>query len=148
MSESLTSPLVTPQRVTTQADRRRQEALTGFGFIAPALTILIVFLVIPLIAAGYFSLTDWNGITPLTREDAYQFVGLRNYERLLIEDGIRQERFFTAVKNTVYYVLGVVPTQTFFALILAVIVNQRWLRAKDFFRTAFYFPSITSSVVI
>jgi multiple sugar transport system permease protein len=44
--------------------------------------------------------------------------------------------------------LGVVPVQTFLALILAVIVNQKWLKAKGFFRTAFYFPSITSSVVI
>jgi multiple sugar transport system permease protein len=38
--------------------------------------------------------------------------------------------------------------QTILALVLAVIVNQRWLKAKGFFRTAFYFPSITSSVVI
>ena len=47
-----------------------------------------------------------------------------------------------------YYALGVVPTQTVLALILAVILNQRWLKARGFFRTAFYFPSITSSVVI
>ncbi|TVR20687.1 MAG: sugar ABC transporter permease [Anaerolineaceae bacterium] len=78
----------------------------------------------------------------------FNFIGLRNYEALLIRDGLSQRDFFTSVKNTVYFVLGVVPTQTFLALALAVIVNQRWLRAKGFFRTAFYFPSITSSVVI
>ena len=132
----------------TQTGRRRQEALTGYLFMAPALAILLVFLIIPMIAAAYFSTTDWNGITPLTRENAYDVVGLRNYERLLVEEGIRQERFYTALKNTIYYVLGVVPAQTGLALGLAVIVNQRWLKAKGFFRTAFYFPSITSSVVI
>jgi multiple sugar transport system permease protein len=132
----------------TQADRRRQDALTGYAFIAPAFLILFIFLVIPMLAAAYFSTTDWNGVTPLTREDAYQVIGLRNYERLLLEDGIRQERFYTSLKNTIYYVLGVVPLQTILALALAVVVNQRWLKAKGFFRTAFYFPSITSSVVI
>ncbi len=132
----------------TQADRRRQEALTGYAFMAPAFLILLIFLIIPLIAAAYFSTTDWNGVTPLTRPDAYEFVGLRNFERLLFEEGIRQERFYTSLKNTIYYVLGVVPLQTVLALMLAVVVNQRWLKAKGFFRTAFYFPSITSSVVI
>ncbi|PJF23308.1 MAG: hypothetical protein CUN56_01560 [Phototrophicales bacterium] len=78
----------------------------------------------------------------------YEFVGLDNYKKLLFEEGIRQQDFFTALKNTVYFVLGVVPTQTIIALVLAVIVNQRWLKGKGFFRTAFYFPSITSSVVI
>lgn len=78
----------------------------------------------------------------------YTFIGLRNYEALLIREGLSQRDFFISVKNTLYFVLGVVPVQTFLALVLAVIVNQRWLRAKGFFRTAFYFPSITSSVVI
>jgi multiple sugar transport system permease protein len=67
---------------------------------------------------------------------------------LLFEDGIRQRDFFTALKNTVYFVVGVVPIQTILALLLAVVVNQRWLKGKGLFRTAFYFPSITSSVVI
>jgi multiple sugar transport system permease protein len=78
----------------------------------------------------------------------FEFVGLSNYSKLLFESGIRQTDFFISLKNTVYFVLGVVPTQTVLALVLAVIVNQRWLRGKGFFRTAFYFPSITSSVVI
>ncbi len=82
------------------------------------------------------------------KDQAYNIIGLENYNNLLFKQGIRQKDFYTALKNTVYYVLGVVPTQTILALILAVIVNQRWLKAKGFFRTAFYFPSISSSVVI
>jgi len=144
----VTMTRTTPQTVSTFSDRRRQEALTGWAFIAPAVIILVVFLVIPMLAALYFSTTDWDGLTPLTRENAYEFIGLENYERLLTREGVRQESFFTSLKNTVYYVLGVVPTQTFLALVLAVIVNQKWLKGRGFFRTAFYFPSITSSVVI
>lgn len=137
-----------PLAATTMEDKKREEAVTGYLFMAPALVIFVIFLIIPIIFAIYVSFTDWNGITPLSQEDAYQFVGLENYNQLLFQGGIRQQDFFKAVKNTAYYVLGVVPTQTVLALLLAVIVNQRWLRAKGFFRTAFYFPSITSSVVI
>lgn len=138
----------TGAKIESQASKRRQEVLAGFTFISPAFLILFVFLIVPMIAALYFSLTNWNGVTPLTRADAYEVVGLENYQRLLLQSGSRQEAFFTALKNTVYFVIGVVPAQTLLALILAVIVNQRWLKGKGFFRTAFYFPSISSSVVI
>lgn len=136
-----------PRPVLTQAGQKRSEALTGYAFMAPSMLILIVFLIIPLLVAVYFSLTNWNGVRPLNTANAYQFVGLKNYENLLIS-GRRVQDFYVALKNTVYYVLGVVPTQTIIALILAVILNQKWLKGRGFFRTAFYFPSITSSVVI
>lgn len=134
--------------VKTMAQRKREETLTGYAFLAPALIIFLIFLFLPIFFAIYISFTDWNGITPLAQEGAYNFVGLENYNRLLFQQGISQRDFYTALKNTVYFVLGVVPTQTILALVLAVIVNQKWLRAKGAFRTAFYFPSITSSVVI
>jgi multiple sugar transport system permease protein len=134
-------------QTTTTTDARRQEAIAGLAFMAPAFLILFTFLILPLLVALFFSLTDWNGRTPLTRPDAYEFVGLQNYEQLLIQ-GRRVDDFYNALKNTVYYVIGVVPTQTVLALVLAVIVNQRWLRFRGFFRTAYYFPSITSSIVV
>jgi multiple sugar transport system permease protein len=81
-------------------------------------------------------------------DQAFDVIGGKNYVDLLVGGGIAQRDFYTSFKNTVYFVIGVVPVQTFLALLLAVIVNQRWLIAKGAFRTAFYFPSITSSVVI
>jgi multiple sugar transport system permease protein len=53
-----------------------------------------------------------------------------------------------SVRNTMYFVLLVVPSQTLVALLLAVVVNNRALRGRAFFRSVFYFPSITSSVAI
>lgn len=135
------------RRLTTTADKKRQEAVTGFLFMLPSLLILGLFLILPLLVALYFSFTDWNGVRPLNQPEAYDMVGLRNYERLLVS-GRRVDDFYTALKNTIYYVIGVVPLQTMLALLLAVIVNQRWLRGRGFFRTAFYFPSVTSSVVV
>jgi multiple sugar transport system permease protein len=140
-------PASSQKKITTQGDAARQEGIAGLLFVAPAFLILFAFLILPLLIAFYFSLTNWNGRTPLTNEGAYQFVGLRNYEQLLVQ-GRRVDDFYNALKNTLYYVIGVVPTQTIIALVLAVIVNQRWLRFRGFFRTAYYFPSITSSIVV
>ncbi len=123
----------------------RQDAIAGWLFVTPALVILGVFLVLPILFAAYYSFTDWNGISPPTEA---RLVGLRNYYDLLLSGGIKQQDFFKALKNTTYFALGVVPLQTGAALVLAVIVNQRGLRFKDFFRTAYYFPSITSSIAI
>ena len=54
----------------------------------------------------------------------------------------------TSLRNNFYYVLLVVPAQTVLALGLALVLNQQLLKARGFFRTAFYFPSVTSSVAI
>src|SRR5205823_11102140 len=55
--------------------------------------------------------------------------------------------FGTALRNNLYYVVLVVPIQTAVSLFLAVLVNRR-VKLVGFFRTAFYFPSVTSSVAI
>ncbi len=113
--------------------------------MTPALIVLGIFLVIPIVFAAYYSLTDWNGISPPAQA---LYVGLENYAQLLFSGGGRQADFFKALKNTTYFALGVVPVQTALALFLAVIVNQQRLHYKGFFRTAYYFPSITSSIAI
>ena len=108
------------------------------SFVAPAAIVLFVFLILPLLVAFYFSFTNWSGTRPLDHPEAYEVVGLRNYDRWLIS-GRRVDDFYRAIRNTLYYVIGVVPVQTVFALLLAVVVNQKWLSRKGFFRTAFYF---------
>src|SRR5258708_35775037 len=126
-------------------DKKRQEWLAGFGFVLPALIVLGVFVLIPMMVALVISFTNWTGQQTL---DKAQWVGLANYSDLLITDNNIRTSFFEALKNTAYYSMGVVPAQTILALLLAFIVNQRFLRFRGFFRTAFYFPSITSSVAI
>jgi len=123
----------------------RERAIAGWLFMSPTLVIFGVFIIIPILFALYFSLTDWNGISPPGEAN---FIGLKNFQELLIGGGIRQADFFKALKNTTYFALGVVPAQTALSLLLAVVVNQAWLRFKGFFRTTYYFPSITSSIAI
>lgn len=147
MATTVESTTPATNKTQTTQSAKRQEAISGLVFMTPAFLILFVFLVLPLFLAFAFSLTDWNGRTPLANEGAYSWVGFQNYERLLLS-GRRVSDFYNAFKNTAYYVLGVVPIQTMIAMGLAVIVNQRWLKGRSFFRTAFYFPSITSSIVV
>jgi multiple sugar transport system permease protein len=111
------------------------------------LVILGLFLVVPVLMALWVSLSDWTGRgSPLSSDVG--FVGLDNYERLLLGGGLATQDFGTAIRNNAYYVVLVVPLQTALALFLATMVNRAALRGKGFFRTAFYFPSVTSSVAI
>ena len=109
--------------------------------------ILGLFLVLPILMALWVSVSDWTGRGSPFSSDV-GFVGTENYQPLLTEPGLSRQDFMISLRNTFYYVLGVVPLQTMLALGLAVIVNQRFLKGRTFFRTAFYFPSVVSSVAI
>ena len=125
---------------------RGAEGRYGWVFVAPAIVILGVFLVAPIFLALYVSFSDWNGLgSPLGNSD---LVGGENYAKVLVDSGLAQRDFGTSIRNNFYYVILVVPLQTALALFLAVQVNRRILRGRGFFRTAFYFPSVTSSVAI
>ena len=115
--------------------------------MTPVLGLLLVFLIIPIVLALYVSFTNWNGQGGPFSASA-QRIGLQNYKDLLLEPGLTRKNFVTSVRNNLYFVLVVVPVQTALALFLALIVNQRRLRGKGFFRTAFYMPSVSSSIAI
>jgi multiple sugar transport system permease protein len=125
---------------------RGHQAAAGWLFLAPVIVILGLFLVLPIAAAAWVSLSDWNGNGSPLGANAH-FVGLDNYRHLLTTPGLDQNNFGTAMRNNVYYVALVVPIQTAVSLFLAVLVNRR-VKLVGFFRTAFYFPSVTSSVAI
>ncbi|MGL5928439.1 MAG: carbohydrate ABC transporter permease [Dermatophilaceae bacterium] len=134
-----------------RAPRRRgsgqKQTTAGWLFVTPVLVILGLFLVVPILMALWVSLTGWGGRgSPFSSQ--VEFVGGDNYTALLTQEGLSRQDFMTSLRNTFYYVVGVVPLQTGLALFLAVIVNQRFLRGRTFFRTAFYFPAVVSSVAI
>ena len=124
----------------------RGQGVAGWLFVAPATAVLALFLLLPILMALWVSLTDWRGQgSPFS--GSARFVGTDNYERLFLETGLIRQDFMTSLRNTAFYVAIVVPAQTALALFLALVVNQK-LRGRGFFRTAFYFPSVTSSVAI
>jgi multiple sugar transport system permease protein len=122
-------------------------ALAGWLFVAPVILIVGVFVLVPVVMAAWVSVSDWSGIGPPFAEGV-NFVGADNYGELLGGTGLATRDLGTALRNNLFYVLLVVPIQTAIALGLAILVNRRIMRGRGFFRTAFYFPSVTSSVAI
>ncbi|WP_127476016.1 carbohydrate ABC transporter permease [Microbacterium sulfonylureivorans] len=144
----MTATAVAPRRAgKARKGLRRGEALAGWLFTGPVLIILGVFLLIPVVMALWVSFSDWSGRgSPFS--SGVSFVGLENYAAITTDGGLPTRDFGTALRNNGWYVLLVVPLQTALALFLAVLVNRAILRGRGFFRTAFYFPSVTSTVAI
>lgn len=131
-----------PRNPIVTEDRR-----AGLVFVLPAMLVFGVFVFGAILFAFYVSLHDWaltdrGGIRALFTNPGATWVGLQNYRHIFGNDD-----FWTAFRNTSWYALGVVPAQTATGLTLAVLANRK-IRGRAFFRTAFYFPSISSSVVI
>jgi multiple sugar transport system permease protein len=137
---------VIPARRGRSAARRR-EAAAGWLMSAPVIVVLVVFLVAPILMAAWVSISDWTGIGSPFSSGVHN-VGLANYKALLSTSGLPQQQLGESLRNNLYYVILVVPLQTALALGLALIVSRKRLAGRGFFRTAYYFPSITSSVAV
>ena len=125
----------------------RNQTGAGWLFVSPTVLILGLFLFVPVLMAAWVSVSDWSGRgSPFAGN--VNFVGASNYVEMVSGKGLAARDFGTAIRNNLYYVLFVVPLQTALSLSLAFMVNRRALRGKGFFRTAFYFPSVTSTVAI
>lgn len=111
---------------------------TTFLLLSPWLVTFVVFWLYPLLYAALLSMTDYY-----TLSGKMEFVGLKNYA-MLFSDPL----FHKSLKNTAIFVVGTVPFTTAFSLILAAILNQKETRFTNFFRSAYFMPSVTSLVVI
>jgi len=123
-------------RRSTMLGARIREAGWGYAFVAVPMAVFGLFFIYPFGYMVYISFRKW-GI--LGNQGS---VGTRNYH-----DVLNDPIFHTALKNIAEYTIGVVPLAMALGLSLALIVNAG-LRGRNFFRSAFYFPSIASSVAI
>jgi multiple sugar transport system permease protein len=143
----MTTSVTKPRAGSRKDGIRRGETFAGWLFVLPVILILGLFLLVPVVMAIWVSFSDWNGRgSPLS--GSVNFVGLENYAAVTTGGGLAERDFGLSLRNNGWYVLLVVPLQTALSLFLAVLVNRAILRGRGFFRTAFYFPSITSSVAI
>lgn len=115
-----------------------QQNTVGYLFMTPTLFVMGVFVILPILYAIFLSFHK----VQLFGEIEYQFVGIRNFLRL-----IQDERVWIALKNTVEYVIIVVPSQTILALILAVTLNSA-IQGKNIWRVILFLPTVTSSAVL
>ncbi len=103
----------------------------GLVYLSPYIIGLMVFTALPFAASFYLSFTDYNLMS------APVFTGLDNYWKLFTGD----RTFRKSLWVTLVYVFTTVPLKLAFALFIAVILNYK-LKFINFFRTAFYVPSI------
>jgi len=122
--------------------RERNEFLTGYLFLAPYLLITLTFTIGVILFALYISFNNYDIFTRPT------FAGLSNYAKAFegFTDSTKRD-FLQSLYNVLWYSLLVVPIQTSLAILLAVLLNAP-MHARQWFRTIFYAPSVTSSVVI
>jgi multiple sugar transport system permease protein len=107
-------------------------------FILPSLAGLIVFMIIPMLASLVLTFSSWDPLLP-TR---FTFIGWSNYQHLL-----QDKTFFTALINTLKFILGYIPLVLSIGLGVAILLNQR-LRGLVFFRGAFFIPVVSAWVAV
>ena len=107
----------------------------AYAFISPFYILFGIFSVYPIIFSIYLSFTEWKGMGPKV------FVGLENY-RMLLGDSV----FWQSIRNGVILFFLYVPIMTLLALVLAVILNAKFVRFFQVFRTMIFIPYITTMI--
>ncbi|MBA2483495.1 MAG: sugar ABC transporter permease [Nitrosomonas sp.] len=111
---------------------KKHENINAWLFALPALLGLSCFVLFPFLLAVVLSFTNLRLGSPLPTE----FVGLTQYQRILTDTA-----FLHALRNNMLFAMIVVPIQTGFALLLALLINQP-LRGMTLFRTLFFMPVV------
>ncbi|QJB26256.1 carbohydrate ABC transporter permease [Limnospira fusiformis] len=114
-----------------------QESVAAWVFLTPALFLMAIFIVWPIIYLIYLSFTQ--GSFTLS---GVEFVGFTNYLRLIVSPD-----FWQVIGNTIYFTIATVIPSLVIPLALAVMLDQT-LMFRGFLRTAYFIPSITSLVAV
>ncbi|NOT33449.1 MAG: sugar ABC transporter permease [Candidatus Eisenbacteria bacterium] len=120
---------------------RRQDA-TAWVFLAPALILIAVFFVVPVVTGFVMSFTDFD-IYAIGDPSVARWIGGRNYQQALTDP-----EFWNALRNTFVYVLVGGPLSVAASLVAAVLVNAKLARFKSTFRVIFYMPVVTTLVAV
>jgi multiple sugar transport system permease protein len=105
-------------------------------FLGPGLAGFVIFYIVPIITSLYVSFTEWDLLS------SPKFIGLKNYQGLLGDSN-----FWTALKNTMLYILGYLPAVVAIGLGVALLLNSK-LKARTLFRGVYFLPVVTSWVAV
>ncbi len=108
----------------------KKKNLTGLLYVSPWIIGFIIFTIYPFLNSLYMSFTDFTMVKPPS------WIGLANYQELF-----KDQEFLDSLVATFKYAMLTVPAALIFALLIAVILNFR-IKGINFFRTAYYIPSI------
>jgi raffinose/stachyose/melibiose transport system permease protein len=131
-----TGDVVTASRAPLNR-KRKHGGLTPWVFALPALLVYIVFLVYPAFSSLFFSLTDWDGLSP-----TYNIVGLDNYTAMVHDPVV-----IRAAVNNVIWTVVTIAVPVALGLTLAVMLNGK-VRGKPILRMVFYTPGVLPLVAV
>jgi len=117
-----------------RADRRRLLEIALFA--GPAVLVYVLFVLVPIGLAAYYSVFRWNGLEPLT-----DFVGLDNYVRAFTDPV-----FLGALGHNAFFVVMSLVVQLPVALAVALLLNRK-MRGRTAFRTIVFIPYVLSEVI-
>lgn len=109
----------------------------GYLFIILPLALQLVFFFYPLIRGFYYSLTDWSGLTR-----RFNLIGFENYVRIF-ED----PKFISSIQFTTVFTVALIIGEIVIGLSVAMLLNDK-IKGVGFFRTAYFFPAVLSTVTI
>ena len=114
-----------------------QQWFWGYLFVLPVMVGFFLFMIYPMISGIALSLYRWPGIGPK------EWVGFDNYLKMF-----RDVHFLRAVGNTVYYTMGILLVGVPLALFWAILLNQKFLRGRNFFRLIYFLPTVTMMAAV
>lgn len=115
---------------------KKKNGLWVLLFLGPSLLGFLIFIGAPILYSLYISFTDWNLLT------AAHFIGLKNYIELF-----QDSNFWAALRNTLMFIVGYLPSVMIFGLIIALLLNSK-IRFKTLFRGIYFLPVVTSWVAV
>lgn len=115
-----------------------KQGLVPYAFIAPGLLVLALIVVYPLFFSGWLSVHNFSLIRRFDR----QFVGGKNFSDLLADP-----LFWTSLRLTGVWTIGIVASQLVLGLGVAILLNQR-MRGRSVLRGIVLLPWVTPSAVV
>ncbi len=114
----------------------------AYFFLAPALTAIFVFFFIPVISAFIISFTDFD-IYAIGNYSKFRFTAFDNYIKLF-----DNALFWTALKNTLFFVVISGPLSIAVSLGAAMMLNSKLVKFKGIFRLIYFMPVVTTLVAV
>ena len=109
----------------------------AYLFVIVPVALQLIFFYLPMLQGFFYSLTDWTGLTP-----NYNFIGLENFKNIFSD-----KMFIKSIGFTVLFTIGLIVGEIVLGIFIARFLNRK-LRGVGFFRTAYFFPAVLSTVTL
>ena len=109
----------------------------AYLFVLVPIALQLIFFYAPMIQGFYYSFTDWTGLT-----NNYNLIGFKNYQTILTD-----QKFMKSVSFTIIFTIGLIVGEVLIGIFVARFLNRK-MKGVGFFRTAYFFPAVLSTVTL